>query len=103
MEYAFLNEPAKIIVRQLLVAKAKQTLGLIRGKFSGKVSIPQAEMSMDYQMLIQQGKEEYDKAMDTLEKRLERLRPVNMMKEQAELTESHNKIQQYTPLGIYVI
>ena len=103
MDYTFLNEPAKITVRQLLVAKAKQTLGLIRGKFSGKVNIPQAEMTMDYQMLIQQGKEEYDKAMDALDKRLERLRPVNMMKEQAELTENHNKIQQYTPLGIYVI
>ena len=58
MDYAFLNEPAKVIVRQLLVAKAKETLGIIRGKFSGKVNIPQAEMSMDYQMLIQQGKEE---------------------------------------------
>jgi hypothetical protein len=103
MDYTFLNEPAKITVRQLLVAKAKQTLGLIRGKFSGKVNIPQAEMTMDYQMLIQQGKEEYDKAMEALDKRLERLRPVNMMKEQAELTENHNKIQQYTPLGIYVI
>lgn len=103
LDYTFLNEPAKVIVRQLLVAKAKQTLGLIRGKFSGKVNIPQAEMSMDYQMLIQQGKEEYDKAMDNLDKRLERLRPVNVMKEQAELTENHNKIQQYTPLGIYVI
>ncbi len=103
IEYAFLNEPAKVIVRQLLVAKAKQTLGLIRGKFSGKVNIPQAEMSMDYQMLIQQGKEEYDKAMESLEKRLERMRPVNIMKEQADLTESQNKIQQYTPLGIYVI
>jgi hypothetical protein len=103
MDYAFLNDPAKVIIRQLLVAKAKQTLGLIRGKFSGKVSIPQAEMTMDYQMLIQQGKEEYDKAMETLEKRLERLRPVNVMKEQAELVENQNKIQQYTPLGIYVI
>lgn len=103
MDYAFLNEPAKVIVRQLLVAKAKETLGIIRGKFSGKVNIPQAEMSMDYQMLIQQGKEEYTAAMDALMKRLERLRPVNMMKEQAELTESQNKIQQYVPLGIYMI
>jgi hypothetical protein len=85
------------------VAKAKQTLGLVRGKFSGKVSIPQAEMSMDYQMLIQQGKEEYDAAMETLSKRLERLRPANMMEEQAKLVENQNKIQQYTPLGIYVI
>ncbi len=103
MQYEFLNEPAKVIVRQLLIAKAKQTLGLVRGKFSGKVNIPQAEMTMDYQMLIQQGKEEYDAAMEALMKRLERMRPVNMMKEQAELMENNVKLQQYTPLGIYVI
>lgn len=103
MDYAFLNEPARVIVRQLLVAKAKQALGNIRGKFSGKVNIPQAEMTLDYQMLIQQGKEEYDAAMDTLMKRLERMRPVNMMEEQAKMMESSNKIQSYVPLGIYVI
>ena len=103
LDYAYLNEPAKAIVRQLLVAKAKQTLGLIRGKFSGKVNIPQAEMTMDYQMLIQQGKEEYDAAMDALMKRLERMRPANLMEEQAKLIENNNKILGYTPLGIYVI
>jgi len=103
VDYLFLNEPAKVIIRQLLVAKAKQTLGLIRGKFSGKVNIPQAEMTMDYQMLIQQGKEEYDAAMDVLMKRLERMRPVNIMKENSELLENNNKILGYTPLGIYVI
>lgn len=103
MQYEFLNDPARVIVRQLLVAKAKQTLGLIRGKFSGKVNIPQAEMTMDYQMLTQQGKEEYDAAMEALMKRLERMRPVNMMKEQAELMENNVKLQQYTPLGIYTI
>lgn len=103
LDYTYLNEPAKAIVRQLLVAKAKQTLGLIRGKFSGKVNIPQAEMTMDYQMLIQQGKEEYDAAMDALMKRLERMRPANLMEEQAKLIENNNKILGYTPLGIYVI
>jgi hypothetical protein len=103
LDYTFLNGPAKTIVRQLLVAKAKQTLGLIRGKFSGKVNIPQAEMTMDYQMLTQQGKEEYDAAMDALMKRLERMRPANLMEENAKLLENNNKIQQYTPLGIYVI
>jgi hypothetical protein len=103
LDYVYLNEPTKAIIRQLLVAKAKQTLGLIRGKFSGKVNIPQAEMTMDYQMLIQQGKEEYDAAMDALMKRLERMRPVNMMEEQAKLLENSNKIQSYVPLGIYVI
>lgn len=103
VDYTFLNEPAKVIVRQLLVAKAKQTLGLIRGKFSGKVNIPQAEMTMDYQMLIQQGKEEWDAAMENLMKMLERMRPVNIMKEHSELLENNNKILGYTPLGLYVI
>lgn len=103
MEYAYLNEPAKIIIRQLLVAKAKQTLGLVRGKYSGKVSIPQAEMAMDYQMLLQQGKEEYDTAMEALTKRLERMRPSNVLEEQAKAVENSVKLQQYTPLGIYAI
>lgn len=103
MEYAYLNEPAKVTVRQILIAKAKQTLGLIRGKFSGKVNIPQAEMTMDYQMLNQQGKEEYDAAIEALNKRLERMRPANMIEEQAKLMENNVKLQQYTPLGIYVI
>ena len=60
-------------------------------------------MTMDYQMLIQQGKEEYDAAMDVLMKRLERMRPVNIIKENAELLENNNKILGYTPLGLYVI
>lgn len=103
MDYAFLNDPTKTLIRQLLLAKAKQTLGLIRGKFSGKVNIPQAEMTMDYQMLVQQGKEEYDRVMETLNKRLERLRPVNMMKENAELIDANINIQKRTPLGLFVI
>jgi len=103
MDFAFLNDPAKTIVRQLLLAKAKETLGLIRGKYSGKVNIPQAEMTMDYQMLIQQGREEYTRVLDTLTKMLERLRPVNMMKEHAELVQAHVDIMKNTPLKIYTI
>ena len=103
IEYTFLNDPSKTIVRKLFVAKAKETLGLIRGKFSGKVSIPQAEMVMDYQMLIQQGKDEYKETMDALTKRLERLRPVNVMKENAEMMESMVNIQKHIPLKIYTI
>ena len=103
IDFAFLNDPTKTVIRQLLVAKAKTTLGLIRGKFSGKVSVPQAEMMMDYQMLIQQGEKEWDKVMENLEKRLERLRPSNVLEEQAKIIEKNMEIQKKTPLGIYVI
>lgn len=103
IDYAFLNEPAQTIIRQMLVGKLKQALGNIRGKFSGKVNIPQAEMTMDYQMLLQQGLDEYQKAMDTLNKNLERLRPVNVMKENDEMMDHQKNIIDKTPLGIFAI
>lgn len=103
LSYEFLNQPTKAIIRQLLVAKAKQTLGLIRGKFQGKVSVPDAEMAMDYQMFLQQGIEEWKTTMERLDKRLERLRPVNVMEENAKLMQQNLEIQKMTPLGIYVI
>lgn len=103
MDYSMFNGPTKTTIRQLLIAKAKNTLGLIRGKFSGKVSIPQAEMTMDYQMLIQQAEKEREMTMKALEERLQRLRPSYYLEEQAKIAENMLKIQQHTPLGIYVI
>ena len=96
-------EPTKAIVRQLLTAKAKITLGNIRGTFSGKVSVPQAEMTMDYQMLHSQGEKEWEKTMEKLDNRLERMSPANMMKVQAELAQSLNDINKFIPLGIITI
>ena len=103
MDYSMFNGPTKTIIRQLLVANAKNTLGLIRGKYSGKVSIPQAEMQMDYQTLIQQAKEEREAAMKSLDERLQRMRPSTYLEEQAKITEHMKRIQENVPLGIYVI
>ena len=103
IDFSLLNDPTKTTVRQLLIARAKQTLALIRGKFQGKVNIPQAEMTMDYQMLAQQGKEEWDEAMKMLVERLDRMRPMRILEEQMNITDHMLKIQEKTPLGIYVI
>ena len=103
MDYSMFNDPTKTIIRQLLVAKAKNTLGLIRGKYSGKVSIPQAEMSMDYNMLIQQAEREREAAMKALDERLDRMRPSKYLEEQAKISEQMLNIQKHIPLGIYVI
>ena len=103
IDYTFLNEPTKAIIRQLLTAKAKKTLGIIRGTFSGKVSIPQAEMTMDYQMLLTQGEQEWEKTMEKLDARLERMNPNNMMKAQADLAQNINDINKFIPLGIFTV
>ena len=103
MDYEFLNAPTKVIVRKLLVALCKQTLGLIRGKFSGRISIMEAEAVMDYQMLISQGQAEYKDALDDLTKRLERMNPYNQMQKQAELVDNMNKILGAKPMGIITV
>ena len=78
-------------------------IGLIRGKFSGKVNIPQAEATMDYQMLNEQGRTEWDNTMKELTERLQRMKPSAMLEEQAKILESTSNILKQTPLGIYVI
>lgn len=103
IDYTFLNEPTKNIIRQLLTAKAKKTLGIIRGTFTGKVSIPQAEMTMDYQMLLTQGEQEWNKTMESLEKRLERMDPYEVLKKEAQAAQNLNDINKFIPLGIYTI
>lgn len=103
MDYAFLNAPTKTIVRKLFIAKAKEALGNVRGKFSGKVNIMEAEANLDYMMLINQGQKEYDATMDELTKRLERMSPYELMKKNAELTQNMVDILKYKPLGMWTI
>lgn len=102
MDYAYLNAPSKTIVRQLLVGEAAETLGLIRGKFSGNINMINSPITMDYNMLITMGREEKKNAMEALTERLKRMCPWEMMKNQADLIDSLIKIQKGTPLGIYV-
>ena len=103
MDYAFLNAPTKTIVRKLFIAKAKEALGNIRGKFSGRIAIMEAEANLDYMMLINQGQKEYDAAMDELTKRLERMSPYEIMKKNAELAQNMVEILKQKPMGIFAI
>lgn len=103
MDYAFFNDPTKTIVRKLFFAKVKQTLGLTRGKFSGRISIMEAEANLDYMMLINQGEKEYDAAMEELTKRLEEMSPYEVMKKNAELTQNMLEILKQKPMGIFAI
>ena len=88
MHYELLNNPTQQTIRRLLIAEAKILLGNIRGYASGVVKIPEAEMQLDYQMLIDQGKQEKDNVINELKERLDRMLPWNLMKNQADMNES---------------
>lgn len=101
MDYAFFNAPTKALIRQLLIGHAAETLGLIRGKFSGQINILNNSLQMDYNMLITMGQKERDNAINELKERLQRMTPWEMMKRQSELVESMRQVQKGVPLGIY--
>ena len=102
MKYELMNNPTQQIIRRLLVSEAKILLGIIRGTYSGTVKIPEAEMQMDYNMLLQQGEKEKETVLNELKERLERMLPWNLMKNQAEMNEQLMNVLKNKPLGLYV-
>ena len=101
MRYELMNNPTQQIIRRLLVAEAKILLGIIRGYASGQVKIPEAEMTLDYSMLLEQGKSEKEAVLNDLKERLERMLPWNLMKNQAELGNQLMEVLKKKPLGMY--
>lgn len=102
MRYELMNNPTQQIIRRLLVAEAKILLGIIRGTYSGAVKIPEAEMQMDYNMLLEQGKSEKETVLNELKERLERMLPWNLIKNQVEMSDNLVKILKNKPLGLFV-
>jgi hypothetical protein len=103
-----LNNPAQIWIRRWFFAYAKETLSRVRGKFSGNLKTPDSELTMDYQSLATEAKDEKTKLIEELigaEGRLTRLKPEKVMEREALLAENLNKQKKFTamPRQIYVI
>lgn len=101
MSYDLMNYPTQQIIRKLLIAEAKITLGNIRGAFSGAVKIPNAEMTLDYRLFLEQGKDEKEKTLSELSERLTRMTPWELMKNQSEMNDQLMKVLKQKPLGFY--
>jgi|TARA_R110002126_G_scaffold177311_4_gene326183 hypothetical protein len=103
LAYGELNEPTRVWVRRYLTALFKESLGRVRGKFSGDLKVPDAELKMDYESLLNEGKDEQIKLLEDLDKRLERLSNKEQLERKASEAESLNKVLTYKPLGLFVI
>lgn len=95
-----LNAPAKTWVRQYLLALAKSLLGYIRGTYSGSINITDAQVTMDYSYLLQEGKDEKEKLQSDLVERLNNLTYAKQLELRATESEMLNKTLSYVPLGI---
>lgn len=103
VNFTELNSPSKQWVRDYFTALCKETLGRVRGKFGGRLGVTDAEVTMDYESLLSESKDDKVVLMERLNIRLERLRPDAMLTRKANEAEQLNKALQYRPLGITVI
>ncbi len=99
VDYNELNTPSKQWVRDYFTAMCKETLGRVRGKFGGSLGVTDADVTMDFDSLLNEAKEDKEKLWERLSLRLERLRPDKMLERKAMEAENLNKSLQYRPLG----
>ena len=94
-----LNQPTKIWIRKFLLAEAKLGLSKIYGKFSGKLKIPNDEVTLDYGMLMNEGKEEKNKLVEQLREMLKNLDFATLIKKRADMSDDLMRIYQKIPFG----
>lgn len=99
VNYDELNTSSKQWVRDYFTAMCKETLGRVRGKFGGALGVTDAEVTMDYDSLLNEAKDDKTTLMERLKERLERLMPDKMLERKATEAENLNKTLQYRPLG----
>jgi len=108
MSWQDLNNPAQVWVRRWFIAYCKETLSKVRGKFSGNLKTPDGDLTMEWQTLGTEAKDEKTKLIEELigaEGRLTRLKPEKVMEREALIAENLNKSLKFRamPRQIYVI
>jgi hypothetical protein len=103
-----INVPGQQWVRRWFTAYCKETLARVRGKYSGNLKTPDSEITMDYQSLLTEAKDEKSKLIEELigaEGWLTRMRPEKVMEREALIAENLNKQMKFRamPRQIYVI
>jgi len=97
MRWDELNSPAQTWVRRWFTAYCKETLARVRGKYSGNLKTPDSELTLEYQSLQTEAKDEKSMLWEELKARLERLRPEKQWEIKGIQAENMNKSLKFRP------
>ena len=86
-----------------MIANAKILLGYTRGTYGGNLNITDAEVTMDYNMYLEDGRQEKEKLIEDLKARLDTLSYEAQLTKRANEAEQTNRTLGYVPLPIYAI
>ncbi len=94
-----ITQPGRQWIRQYTLALCKELLGLIRSKVK-TIPIPNADLQLNGEELVSQGREDKSKLTDQLREWLSKLTNSALMKQQAELAESMQAALKYVPMPL---
>lgn len=105
IDYCDLNAQSRNWVRKWFLAECKMALGRVRGKFGGALKVPGAEVTMDYDSLLSEGKEEKTELKERVSAFLEKLTTQAQLERRANEAEQLNKNLSYraVPYPIIII
>jgi len=102
LTYDEINDVGKTWIKKYTQALSKELLGLgIRGKFSGHLPIPDAELTLNAESLISNGREDKKELKIELQAMLDSVDYKTMLESNAQMQESINKTLSFSPLSIY--
>ena len=97
IKYSGINAMSRQWIKQFTLALCKETLGLIRSKFS-TVPIPGSDLSMNGSDLVSQGREDKDKLAQALSETLDKLTYQKLLEADATQSESMSQILKRIPI-----
>ena len=97
IKYSGINSMSRQWIKQFTLALCKETLGLIRSKFSS-VPIPGSDLQMNGSELISQGREDKEKLVTGLGETLDKVTYQKLLEADAAQSESMNQILKRIPI-----
>jgi hypothetical protein len=92
-----LNSVAQQQIRDLLIAYAKESIGGIRGLYSGDIGVPGNTVSLDYRYLQEEGRDLREKTRTRIFEQLEKISQVELTRKRREIAENVNAERGFQP------
>jgi len=99
LPFVTITQPGRQWIRQYTFALAKELLGLVRSKFQ-TIPIPNADLQLNGEKLITDGREDQNRLRDQMKEWLAKLTNQALMEQQANLAESMQKQLKYVPMPL---
>ena len=97
--FSSINQPGRQWIRQYTLALCRELLGLIRSKFQ-TVPIPNADLTLNGEALVTQGREDKEKLTTQMKEFLANLTHTKMLENDALAAENLNKQLKYIPMPL---